>query len=257
MKCIARCELHLAREANELNEEVGKNFPDRDVPGSYGRRQATRGTVRVLMVDAVLGSRFSLVQAASQPGFTIDASGSVEDARAKLARGRYALVLADTDLGSISGIDFLAEIRLEHPETARALVATESGMDFKRSAIARGGLSFLLTKPWSAEDLRRTLRELFGVDAPVQHHSRPTGERCTHGLALRAGSGADDVQLRVRRDVAQRGERRRQLGHPLRTTELARVHDVRRTLLGRRSIVAKELLAEPGPDDVDPIGSDA
>ncbi len=150
-----------------LKGECGNNFP---VPGfSDGRMrgEASPACIRVLVVDPVIGSRFSLAQAASKPGFRIDACATVEEAHSRLACARFDLVVADQDLMGTTGIDFLSGLRASHPDVARGLVAFEVGLEFKREAIERAGLTFLLGKPVRSALFRRLLGELFGGDAEV------------------------------------------------------------------------------------------
>lgn len=143
-----------------LNDGVGKNFPNGGASRSGPRRDATRGAVHVLVVDAVLGSRFALVQAASQPGFVVDAAGSIAEAEAQLAATSYSIVVVDEDLAGASGLAFLSRLREQHPRVARVLVSGEDGFHFKRHAIRSAGLSVVITKPWRGESLRQTLRSL-------------------------------------------------------------------------------------------------
>jgi len=155
-----------------LNDEVGKDFRAEEQPGTPRRSGAARYAVKILVVDPVLGSRFSLVRGASQPGFVVDACATPEEAFRHLARTAYALVLADESLGSVTGIDFLEAVETRHPETARALVSGEARFEWKRAAIERAGLIFLLPKPWTVDALRRTLRELFGSTQPYAGWNR-------------------------------------------------------------------------------------
>jgi len=152
-----------------LKGQPGNNFPRSREARFEKQKSNSREGVHVLIVDSVLGSRFSLMQAASLPGFVVDACAGVDDARARLARTRYSLVLTDEKLTDGAGLELLEEVRERHPSVARALISAEGGLDFKRAAIHRGGLAFLLSKPLSPETLRRTLRELF-VDAPDGSH---------------------------------------------------------------------------------------
>ena len=182
-----------------LNDEVGKDFRADDEPGTPRRSGAARDAVKILVVDPVLGSRFSLVRGASQPGFVVDACATAEEAFRHLARTGYALVLADESLGPVTGIDFLETVGVRHPETARALVSGEARFEWKRAAIERAGLIFLLPKPWSIEGLRRTLRELFGSTQPYAGWSGPEALRTPRpsevGPSLDVGAG-HEVLLR-------------------------------------------------------------
>ena len=146
-----------------FNDQAGKNFQGDLTDRSFERDDAGRDAVKVLVVDPVLGSRFSLLRAASQPGFRVDACASASEAKDHLARNEYALVIADEHLVDAEGLDFLEEAQSLSPETARALVTSDTRLEGKRAAIERAALVFLLSKPWDMEGLRRTLRELFGT----------------------------------------------------------------------------------------------
>lgn len=147
-----------------LKDQVGKLFPESRV-GTHGEPgNALRDASHILVLDPILGSRFSLVQVASQAGYVVDATATIDEARKHLDRARYSLIIADHEVEDGQGLAFLSEVRALHPEIFRALVTTEAGLDFKRTAIDTAGLSFLLTKPWSPEALRQTIREVLAGD---------------------------------------------------------------------------------------------
>ncbi len=170
------------------NDEVGKDFRVEREPGTSGRTSATRDAVKILVVDPILGSRFSLVRAASQPGFVVDACATHEAAFGHLARADYALVIADEFLGAVTGLAFLEEVLRRHPRTARVLVTGENRFDRKRDAIERAGLIFVLAKPFRVDGLRRTLLDLFG---------RPSDFAGWNGAAvLRTAARSEEGQAR-------------------------------------------------------------
>jgi len=185
-----------------LNDEVGRNFRAGRRGAASERGEAARDAVKILVVDGVLGSRFSLVQAASQPGFLVDACSTTEEAHRHLARTDYALVIADEGIAGEAGLPFLEDLRDRHPETARALIASESGFEWKRGAIDRADLCFLLTKPWSSEALRRTLRELFS-----EGRAFATWEHVDAGPSPARGStpSAEGLASPARHEILLRG----------------------------------------------------
>ena len=174
-----------------LQYEAGKNFQD-GTPEPLGfRREASRGTIRVVVLDPVLASRFLLAQAVSQPGLVVETASTIEAARAVLDRHDVALLLCDEAVEAGRGLDFLAELRETHPRTLRALISERAGSRFGRGAIERGDLSFLLIKPWSAASLRRTVREALGMGSAFADWMRvPTGIERAGGHADRRAAGA-------------------------------------------------------------------
>lgn len=185
-----------------LNDEAGRDC--RVAPWErYGSRGgAARDPVRILVVDPVLGSRFLLAQALTQPGFLVETASGVGEARSRIARGHHALVLCEQHLGGEDGLAFLAELREQSPETQRALVTAEEGIDFKRRAIEAADLAFVLTKPWSVQSLRATIRDvLHGTRErpgwsrlPLDPVSRLRTEQ--QAASLRASGRAHDVLVR-------------------------------------------------------------
>ena len=85
MKCPPNCGFHCGREAAVLNDEPGKIFRERPVMGFDKRCPTVDGSVCVLIVDPVLGSRFSLAQAVARPGYLIKTASTVEEALDHLA----------------------------------------------------------------------------------------------------------------------------------------------------------------------------
>ncbi len=148
-----------------LKEQVGKDFLE-SRNGRYDRRRkASRDAIHILVLDSVLGSRFSLAQASSRWGYVVDAAATIEDARRRLDRLRYSLIIVDHEVEGGRGLDVLSELFETHPSVCRALVTSESGLDFKMAAIKQADLSFLLTKPFNPEALRRTIRGLLGGES--------------------------------------------------------------------------------------------
>ena len=147
-----------------LNDEAGKNCRDGDVSAFRTRGEFLREPPCVLVLDPVLGSRFTLAQAVSRARYTVRTASTIANALACLERGNVALIIAEERLEDRDGIEFLQEVRRRFPRTHRALVTTNREEGFVRSAIDRAGLSFLLTRPWNPESLRQTIREVIDGD---------------------------------------------------------------------------------------------
>lgn len=157
-----------------LNETVGNIFPTHGVEQDDGARRDLVEPVRILVVDDVIGSRFSLVQVASRDDRVVDAVASSADATRLLSRNRYALVIVDERLEAGTGLSFLETLQATWPSVPRALVTEAHSIARQRTSIARADLAFLLTRPWSPEALVKTLRAFFG-SAPA--HTDPLADR--------------------------------------------------------------------------------
>ena len=74
-----------------LNDDPGKSFRDRSAPRQDKRGAKVDPSARILIVDPVLGSRFSLAQAVAHPGYVVKAASTVEEALSHLDRGDVSL----------------------------------------------------------------------------------------------------------------------------------------------------------------------
>jgi len=145
-----------------LNDEPGNIFREPSSRSFEKRGDQSDRAVCVLILDPILGSRFSLAQAVSHPNCIVKTASSVREASAFLEHGDIALIIADEQLLECDGVDFLVEVRGRFPATRRALVTGNDGVSFVRGAIERAGLCFLISKPWSPSSLRKTVREILG-----------------------------------------------------------------------------------------------
>lgn len=151
------------------NEKPGKIFRHESIPHSQSRSHRDPEAARILIVDAIVGSRFSIVQAVSQPGIVVETAATTHEAFALLDRERITLVISEQMIGVDDGLEFLVAIRDRYPQTHRALVTSEEGASALGGAVARAGLCFLVSKPFSPGALRKTIRSLLRgeVDAPT------------------------------------------------------------------------------------------
>ena len=143
-----------------LNDEPGNIFRERAAAGFEERSQREDRSVRILIVDPVLGSRFSLAQAVTEPGCQVQTASTVEDALCQLRQSEFSLIIVDQQLAECDGIEFLVEVRGLYPAVRRVLVTASESISFIRDAIGRARLCFLLSKPWNPGSLRRTIREV-------------------------------------------------------------------------------------------------
>ncbi len=91
-----------------------------------------------------------------------------------LGREPVALVLADQRMPGMTGAELLAAVREVSPASARLMLTAHPDPDVV-AACLRQRIQGLLTKPWSVDDLRRTVRTLTAPHDPV---APAPGERC-------------------------------------------------------------------------------
>lgn len=187
-----------------LHEESGRIFREQAAGRSELRGGATRGPARVLILDPIVGSRFALAQVVAQPGVLAETAASVDEARQRLARGGVALLLVEDDLADdLRGIDFLVEVRANHPEVLRALLVAEDSAPIRRAEIDRAGLAFLIAKPWDPAHLRGAIRDSLGADNDFAAWSHRTPAAVGARSRVDHDARPDDVDRRL--DLIARG----------------------------------------------------
>jgi RNA polymerase sigma factor (sigma-70 family) len=158
-------------------------------------RGSTQKQVDVLLVDDDPGVRDSVGMALADQGARVTKVASLEEARNKLERRRFSLVL--TDLVLHSGTEGLTVARIARKRTPQARVVLFSGgnLDEVAEEANDAGVDEMLAKPLTLDVLARLLtdlgREEVAPRAPGQSTTRLSDE---HGQALLEAHNAGDSQ---------------------------------------------------------------
>jgi RNA polymerase sigma factor (sigma-70 family) len=116
--------------------------------------------VSVLLVDDDPGVRESVGLALSEHGATVTSVASLSEARVKLSKGRFSLVL--TDLQLAAGTEGLTVAKLARSQKPKARIVLFSGRDLDEVAdeAVEAGVDEMLAKPLSQDVLARLLTDL-------------------------------------------------------------------------------------------------
>ncbi|MDI1318635.1 MAG: response regulator [bacterium] len=115
----------------------------------------TPATVLLVDDDKNLLAIFS---EALSPDFTSDTASSVKDAEALMNARKYKVVVSDHNMPGGNGLNFLARVRKQHPETIRLLLT--SYLDPKLMAgLSEAEPYRYLLKPISIPDLLKAVRD--------------------------------------------------------------------------------------------------
>jgi DNA-binding NtrC family response regulator len=90
-------------------------------------------------------------------GWTVREAATLDDAREELADGIVEVVLLDVHVGMDSGVEFLEELRRDHPDTPVALLTGSVGAP---GALDEIGADAVVSKPFTLEQLAGTVRTL-------------------------------------------------------------------------------------------------
>lgn len=74
-------------------------------------------------------------------------------------------VVCDHYMPGLPGLDFLLHVRRKRPDLIAILLTAQADLALVIAAINEGHLHRFITKPWDADELRRSLRVLLGLEA--------------------------------------------------------------------------------------------
>lgn len=82
------------------------------------------------------------------------------DAIACMDVKRPAVIIADWQMGEVSGVEVLEAAQVRLPFCRRILITASPTSDEVREAVRNGVAQFLIEKPWSMVDFKAALRGL-------------------------------------------------------------------------------------------------
>jgi DNA-binding response OmpR family regulator len=142
--------------------------------------------VRLLLVEDEKRLSELVARGLGRAGFTVDAVGTAEDARAALATSQYDALVLDLGLPDGDGMDMLRDMRLERDATPVLVLTARDGLEDRVDGLNAGADDYLL-KPFAMPELVARLKALL---------RRPSGAL---GTRLEVGNISFDT---VHREVA-------------------------------------------------------
>lgn len=94
--------------------------------------------------------------------FDIEVALTAAEAREKLAKKHFHVLLTDQRMPEMSGVEFCVSIRDDYPETVRILVTAYADINTVIDAINEGQVYRYIAKPWQDEDIMIAIKN--GVD---------------------------------------------------------------------------------------------
>jgi DNA-binding NtrC family response regulator len=110
----------------------------------------------VLVVDDDPSIRFLCRVNLELDGWAVREAGTLDEARAELLEGDIGVVLLDVHVGTQSGIDYLDELRRDHPGLSVAMLTGSVGTPTLEGTRPDA----VLPKPFTLEQLAETVRRL-------------------------------------------------------------------------------------------------
>ncbi len=116
---------------------------------------------RILVVDDERSLREFLTILLEDEGFTVDAAATVGEARAKLADGRFDLVICDLKLPDGNGMEVLSSARSTGITTPFVVITAHTTPQHALEAL-RAGAAEYLSKPFEVEELKLIIARVLG-----------------------------------------------------------------------------------------------
>ncbi len=130
----------------------------------------------LLLLDDHENIRFAFRLALESDGYDVDTAGTVAEARAKIERRVYDVLILDLQLGTESGLELLAGLLAEGVDTP-VLIVTAHGTTQDAIASMRLGAVDFLIKPLEPVRFRAVVSEVLRLRLPLEDQAHATTSR--------------------------------------------------------------------------------
>ena len=160
---------------------------------------------RVLFVDDEPGVTAAFRTLLRRAPYEVLVANSARDALGMLSETHVDVVISDMDMPDMSGSEFLARVRTEHPRTTRVVLSGRARLEDTIHAINDAAVFRFLTKPCQASELTRCIddalaaRRVRRTTVPPTTEADATFDRALETLWVAA---QPIVSVRERRIVA-------------------------------------------------------
>jgi len=100
--------------------------------------------------------------------FDIEVALTIAEAREKLAKKNFHVLLTDQRMPEMSGVEFCASIKDDYPDIVRILVTAYADINTVINAINDGQVYRYIAKPWQDEDIMVAIKN--GVDLSISRY---------------------------------------------------------------------------------------
>lgn len=121
----------------------------------------------ILLVDDEKEVIAALIRILRRENVHILTASNALDGLEILTTNKVALAIVDRNMPGMDGLQFLARMKKINPSSVRVMLTGDQNMKTVQAAINEGEVFRYLSKPWSAEDVIRTVRdgiELYEAD---------------------------------------------------------------------------------------------
>ena len=94
-------------------------------------------------------------------------AGSAAEGFELLANNQVSVIISDQRMPVMTGTEFLSRVKELYPDTVRIILTAHADLNSVTDAINRGAVYKFLNKPWSDDDIRKTIDEAFKLRASL------------------------------------------------------------------------------------------
>lgn len=113
---------------------------------------------KILVVDDETAIRLTFQEILGQDGHEVKAAASGQEAIELIASQAFDLAVVDLFLGDASGLEILAKLRQESPDTVVIILTAYASLETAVDALRQGAHDYLL-KPCQIDDLRNSIQQ--------------------------------------------------------------------------------------------------
>ncbi len=115
-------------------------------------------THKVMIVDDEDLVRNALKRSLRKENYKLLAAGSAQQALEILKQEKIDLIISDHLMPGMTGLEFLKLVKAKYPEIIRIILTGHADLDLVISAVNEEVVYHFLTKPWSDEELKLSIR---------------------------------------------------------------------------------------------------
>jgi len=138
-----------------------------NAPDSELRRKPT-----ILLVDDEENILAAMQRVLRREGYRILTAKTGSEGLEQLNNNAVDVIVSDQRMPGMSGVDFLRQARINHPETVRIVLSGYTDLQSITDAINEGAIYKFLTKPWDDALIRANIAEAFRHKDLADDHRR-------------------------------------------------------------------------------------
>ena len=159
----------------------------------------------ILLVDDEEIVLIALRDTLAREGYQVATAANALDALKLLKEQAFSVVISDQQMPMLTGLEFLAQVKLLQPDTTRILITAVLNLATVIDAINKGEIYRFIVKPWLREELLVTVKNA------VQRYDLICKNQMLQVATLSMNEKLTKVNLALEQQVARVAEQNQQL----------------------------------------------